>query len=43
MGQQILIVMPKINKDFKATFAQSVCTYFNRQMLKSGSLIEITD
>jgi len=43
MGQQILIVMPKIKKDFKATFAQSVCTYFNRQMLKSGSLIEITD
>ena len=43
MGQQILIVMPKIKKDFKATFAQSVCTYFNRQMLKSGSLVEITD
>ena len=43
MGQQILIVMPKITKSFKATFAQSVCTYFNRQMLKSGSLVEITD
>ena len=43
LGQQLIIVMPKINKDFRATFAQSVCTYFNRQMLKSGSLIEITD
>ena len=43
MGQQLIIVMPKIKKDFKATFAQSVCTYFNRQMLKSGSLVEITD
>ena len=43
LGQQLIIVMPKINKSFQATFAQSVCTYFNRQMLKSGSLIEITD
>jgi hypothetical protein len=43
LGQQILIVMPKITKDYKATFEQSVCTYFNRQMLKSGSLVEITD
>ena len=43
MGQQILIVMPKITKDYKATFAQRVCTYFNRKMYASGSLIEITD
>jgi len=43
MGQQILIVMPKITNDYKATFAQKVCTYFNRKMYASGSLIEITD
>ena len=43
MGQQILIVMPKITKNYKATFAQKVCTYFNRKMYSSGSLVEITD
>ena len=43
LGQQLIVVMPKIDKTFKATFAQSVCTYFNRQMMTEAGLIEITD
>jgi len=43
LGQQLIVVMPKIDRTFKATFAQSVCTYFNRQMMTQAGLIEITD
>ena len=43
MGQQLIVVMPKITSDFKAVFQQKVCTYFNRQMFSSTELIEISD
>lgn len=43
MSQQIIVVMPKIEKDFTATFNQLYCTYFNRKMYNGGDLVEITD
>ena len=43
MGQQLIVVMPKITSNFKAVFQQKVCTYFNRQMFSSTELIEISD
>jgi hypothetical protein len=43
MSQQIIVVMPKIEKDFTASFDQKVCTYFNRKMYNGGDLVEITD
>jgi len=43
LTQQLIVVMPKIEKDFKATFEMKVCTYFNRQLLSGADLIEITD
>lgn len=43
MTQQLIVVMPKIEKDFKATFEMKVSTYFNRQTLSGSDLIEITD
>ena len=43
MSQQLIVVMPKIEKDYKATFEQKVCTYFNRKMFSGADLVEITD
>ena len=43
MSQQLIVVMPKIKKDFKADFQQKVCTYFNRKMFSGNDLVEITD
>ena len=43
MTQQLIIVMPEIKKDFRASFEMKVCTYFNRQMFDGGDLVEITD
>lgn len=43
MGQQLIVVMPKVEPDYKVTFEMNVCTYFNRQMFDGGDLIEITD
>jgi len=43
MSQQLIVVMPEIKKDFKATFQQKVCTYFNRKMFSASDLVEITD
>jgi hypothetical protein len=43
MSQQLIVVMPDIEKDFKANFEMKTCTYFNRQMFDGSDLIEITD
>ena len=43
MSQQLIVVMPKIEKDYKANFQQKVCTYFNRKMFSGADLVEITD
>ena len=43
MTQQLIVIMPEIEKDFKANFEMKVCTYFNRQMFDGGDLVEITD
>jgi hypothetical protein len=43
MSQQLIVVMPEIKKDFKATFGMKTCTYFNRKMFDGGDLVEITD
>ena len=43
MSQQLIVVMPKVKKDFKANFQQKVCTYFNRKMFSGNDLVEITD
>ena len=41
LSQQIVVVMPEIDTDFKATFEMKTCTYFNRQMHDGSDLIEI--
>ena len=43
MSQQLIVVMPEIQKDFKADFEMKQCTYFNRQIFDGGDLIEISD
>ena len=43
MSQQLIVVMPKVEKDYKANFQQKVCTYFNRKMFSGADLVEITD
>ena len=43
MTQQLIVVMPKIEKDFKANFEMKVSTYFNRQTFDGSDLIEISD
>ena len=43
MSQQLIVVMPDIEKDYKANFEMKVCTYFNRQMFDGSDLIEITN
>ena len=43
MSQQLIVVMPEVKPDFKATFEMKVCTYFNRQLFDGSDLIEITD
>ena len=43
MSQQLLVVMPKIGKDFKASFQMGLSTYFNRQVFNGNDLVEITD
>ena len=43
MSQQLIVVMPKIESDFKASFEMKVCTYFNRQLFSAADLVEIVD
>jgi len=43
MTQQLIVVMPKVDVDFKVTFQQKVSTYFNRKTLSGSDLIEVTD
>jgi hypothetical protein len=43
MSQQLIVVMPEIEADYKAKFEMKTCTYFNRQMFDGGDLVEITD
>ena len=43
MSQQLIVVMPEIDKDYKANFEMKVCTYFNRQMFDPNDLVEIAD
>lgn len=43
MSQQLIVVMPKIKSDFKASFEMKVCTYFNRQLFSAADLVEIVD
>ena len=43
MSQQLIVVMPKIKKDFKAKFEMITSTYFNRQDLDGSDLIECSD
>jgi len=43
LSQQLIVVMPEIYGDFKASFQQRTSTYFNRKTLSSSYLIEISD
>ena len=43
MSQQLIVVMPKIEKDFKAKFEMITSTYFNRQDLDGSDLVEVSD
>ena len=43
MSQQLIVVMPEIQKDFKADFEMKTSTYFNRQTYDGSDLVEITD
>ena len=43
MSQQLLVVMPKVDSTFQATFEMTVGTYFNRRLLSQEDLVEILD
>lgn len=43
LSQQLIVVMPKITSQFRASFQQKTSTYFNRKNLSTSDLIEISD
>lgn len=43
LSQQLIVVMPEVDKDFKANFEMKTCTYFNRSMLDPNDLVEVSD
>ena len=43
MSQQLIVVMPEVEKDFKANFKMMTGTYFNRKVLDGNDLVEISD
>ena len=41
MGQQIIVIMPKVDPSFNVTFSMKISTYFNRQVLSGSELLHI--
>lgn len=41
LSQQLIVVMPKVDNSFQASFQMKVCSYYNRRIFGGNDLVEI--